>query len=1464
MMPFYICGANDWAQKTGGVVVPLSDEYIREWLVLGPFFPDDLDTDFLVDVGGEANIEPKEDDIVTTADGTTLTWKRYKSKTDIIELLYAVAEHEHATAYAFCVLRCETAGDVQISLGSSDGVAVWINGQQVHSNPVSRGFTFDEDVFEASLKAGDNRCLVKIFNGTGTWDLAMRVALLPPDRAVLSGMITDETDKPIPDAEVSVEQACPRAKRRDGKEIARTRTDTSGSYQINIYPVHGTYDFSATSGNLGDWQLGIRLSEGERRTLNLTLKEAISLEGTLLMLDGTTPHVAVPVQAVLASSDMQTETLAVATLGLRLGLSRQKATHDFVLASETTYRNQRRRIETTLSDEHGKYQFINLKPGQYQVRCQIWERYVYYGKQESQNHVSRFTQHAMRKPQYGDIFCVEQNKTLSNINFHFADFKKGTWRNYTHLDGLAHNSVKDIYRDPDGVMWFATEGGGISRYDGKEFKNFTTKDGLAGNAVWVIHRDPDGVMWFGAYGGVSRYDFDMPSAGFDTQATQPKPQSKDGKAFVNFLEDELENDSVMAIHRDPDGVMWFGSYRSGVFRYDGRTFVKLTTKDGLVSNSVKAIYRASDGVMWFGGLGGVSRGVYPEFMRRDGKAFVTFTNKDGLAGNDVNVIHCDPDGVMWFGTFGDGISRYDGNQFVNFTQKDGLAHNNVWAIHQDPDGVMWFGTWGGVSRYDGNGFVNFTQKDGLAHNVVYAIHRDPDGVMWFGTIGGVSRYDGNGFVNFTQKDGLVSNSVSVIHCAPDGVVWFGTGPYRGGGVSRYTKDGLASNSVMAIHQDPDGALWFGTGNRLLLSGKGVSRYGFDTQATQPKDGKEFTTFTTKDGLASNTVGAVYRDSDGILWFGTGNYWPEIGAGVSRYDGKAFLPPLTTKDGLTDNTVTVIHQSPDGAMWFGTYRGGVSRYDGKEFLNFTIEEGLVYNTVWAIHQDPDGILWFATEGGISCYDGITWMSLDTRDGLAGNTVYSIDEDSDGFLWFGTDKGVTRYRRNRTPPSVRIVSVTTDQTYWDLSNIPAFTPKTRVTIEYNAIDFKTLPEKRQYCCRIKEIDSDWHPRIVAEFTRIRGSATKATSFDYTFDKPGTYTFEVQAIDRDLNYSEPAMLSLTIQPDPLLFSLQTQLNHLRREVGGKYHFENIIGRSAGMKQLRALMEKAIDSGLTVLITGETGTGKELVAKAIHYNSPRKGNPLLDLNCGAVPKDLVASTLFGHRKGAFTGANEDKMGLFETAEGGTVLLDEISEMPQDAQIHLLRVLEERKVQRLGEHISRDVDVRIIAMTNRDIVKEVEADRFREDLYYRISEFPIHIPPLRERVEDIPILAEHFLQEIDKELDGFAPDVFEMLQSYAWPGNVRELRNVIRRAAAFVEEGLHIHTYHFPSQITRGESLIQETLSERVSLSNAVDSFQRRLIEDTLRECDGNRAETARMLGIHRPNLVRLMKRLGIEQSGI
>jgi DNA-binding NtrC family response regulator/ligand-binding sensor domain-containing protein len=1205
-------------------------------------------------------------------------------------------------------------------------------------------------------------------------------------------------------------------------------------------------------------------------------KEIANIEGTLLMLDDRTPHLAVPVQAI----------------------------------------REGKVIATTLSDNSGRYRLANLEAGSYQLRCQVLGGYVYY---RATDHALRFTFHdsgtteSAMEGELGDILHIQNGKTLTNADFRFAEFKKGTWRSYTSLDGLAFDEVTSIHGTPDGVIWFATQGGGVSRYDGKEFVNLTTKDGLAHNHVNAVYCDPDGIVWLGtASGGVSRYD-GKNFVNFTTEdglvhnnvyVIYRSPDGLmwfgtdgggiscyDGEDFVNFTtqNSELAHDCIKSICCSPGGVMWFGTYSGGVSRYDGKKFVNFTKRDGLLSDEVESICVDADGAIWFGTRGG---GV----SRYDGEGFVSFTTEDGLVNNIVYDIHVDADGVMWFATYG-GISRYDGNTFVNFTIEDGLVSNGVYGgIYRDPDGMMWFGTYGGVSRYDGDSFTNFTRKDGLSRNGVRSIQWDPDGALWLGTWrGGLFRYDGKEFISITTKDELARDMVNVIHLEPDGVVWIGTQwdglfRYNGRKLERFLpEDGLPHPNIWAIHRDLDGMMWFGTG--WYDGAGGLARY----------DGKQFERpFDAIDGLAGRCVNAIHRDPDGDLWLGTSN-------GVWRYDGQNFAH-FTTEDGLAYDAVIVIHRDPDGAMWFGTDGGGISCYDGRgmgdcptnssrgmgdcpHFVNFTTRDGLANGFALAIYRDPDGILWVGTSGGGVCmYDGTAWSSLDTRDGLAGNQVWEIEPDPDGSLWFGTSEGLTRYRRNTTPPRVSIVSVTSDQTYrlktqdarlkTEGSGIPALIVGQRVTIEYRSRDSKTVPEKRQYRCCVYETSdvrretSDSRPgtsepEFESQVSGLKSGVpylppTKETSFDWIPEEPGTYIFQVQAIDRDLNYSEPAVLSLTVQPDPKLVSLQTEVKQLRQEVGWKYSFENIIGDSEGISLVHSLMERAIDSGLTVLITGETGTGKELVAKAIHHNSRRKDRPLRSLNCGAVPKDLVASTLFGHRKGAFTGADADRMGLFEEASGGTVLLDEIGEMPQDAQIHLLRVLEEREVQRLGENAPRGVDVWVIAMSNRDLEGEVEAGRFREDLFYRLSEFPIDIPPLRERPEDIPLLAQHFLraysEDIEKELAGFAPDVLEMLQSYPWPGNVRELRNMIRRAAALAEQGEQIQTYHFPPEITQGESLIQEIMSERLGLSSAVERLQRRLVENALQESEGNRTHAAQMLSIDRSNLIRLMKRLGIE----
>ncbi|MFC1713493.1 two-component regulator propeller domain-containing protein [Candidatus Poribacteria bacterium] len=886
-----------------------------------------------------------------------------------------------------------------------------------------------------------------------------------PDPVVLSGRVIDRSGKPIPKASVRLESA--------GKEVAQVQTDDSGRYWIPIlHPSDDPYDLYATNDELGYVMPDMLLYQGTNREINLTLEKAISIQGKLLMLDETL-HVAVPVQ-VMQEGEV---------------------------------------VTGTLSDRSGEYRFINLRPGRYQLRCQVLDGYIYY---RSPGEVSRVTSYGVEFA--GGTLHVENGRTHENIDFRFPPFKKGTWRNYDTLDGLAHNSVTDICRDDDGVMWFATNAGGVSRYDGKEFTNFTAKDGLAYNEVTSIQKDTHGAIWFSTHGGgVSRYDgneftnFRIEGANGLLKSSCCSDDGKmwfggnrgslfryDDNGFVDLTTEYGLAGHIMAIHDGSEGDMWFGTADNGVWLYNGKDLVHFMKADGLAGETVKCIYRDPDGVMWFGTDGGVSR--------YDGKEFINLTTEHGLAGNSVSSIHRDPDGVMWFGT-GGGISRYDGRGFVNFTEADGLASNNVTAIYRSPDGAMWIGTgsWvlgpkgGGVSRYEEGWITDITARDGLVNNHVRVIYHDPDGIVWLGTDGGVSRYDGKKFSNFTIKDGLADNTVNDICCGQDGEMWFATG----GGASRYDGSKFSSigpdqEGVQAVHAGLNGEVWLGQ------TWSGAYRY----------DGKKIVKFTTEDGLVNHSIRDFCRDADGFLWFGT--WW-----GASRYDGEEFVN-FKAEDGLANDAVLDVYCDPDGILWFGTY-DGVSRYDGKEFVSLTTEDGLSQSIVTAIYRDSDGYMWFGTDGGgISAYDGFAWTSLDTRDGLAGNSVSSIYQDTDGLLWFGTNGGITRYRRSASRPEVRITAVAADQTYLDLSEIPALKFGSRITIEYSATDFKTIPEKHQYRYRIqafgKSLNSDWR------------EPTNSAQFEWTPEEAGAYTFEVQAIDRDLNYSEPVSVEIRVSPPPI----------------------------------------------------------------------------------------------------------------------------------------------------------------------------------------------------------------------------------------------------------------------------------------------------------------------------------------------
>ena len=337
-----------------------------------------------------------------------------------------------------------------------------------------------------------------------------------------------------------------------------------------------------------------------------------------------------------------------------------------------------------------------------------------------------------------------------------------------------------------------------------------------------------------------------------------------------------------------------------------------------------------------------------------------------------------------------------------------------------------------------------------------------------------------------------------------------------------------------------------------------------------------------------------------------------------------------------------------------------------------------------------------------------------------------------------------------------------------------------------------------------------------------------------------------------------------------LRAQADSLRRELEGVYSFHNLVGKSAPMKDVYQLLEQASKLDITVLLNGETGTGKELAARAIHYHSARKERRFVPVNCGALPSELVESELFGHAKGAFTGAVGAKPGLFEEAEGGTIFLDEIGELPLPVQVKLNRVLQEKEIRRVGDNRPTPVDVRVIAATHRDLKAEVATGRFREDLFYRVNVFPVVLPALRDRREDIPLLASHFLEKhtgaLRKDLSGIEADALRALTGYPWPGNVRELENAVERAVA-VAKGPKIELRDLPPDVKgTQEGAIPGEVLAKMPYREAVDLARDRVSRDYLtvlmREHEGNVTHAAQRAGMERESLHRLLKRYSIRSD--
>ncbi|NKB68868.1 MAG: AAA domain-containing protein [Candidatus Latescibacteria bacterium] len=949
----------------------------------------------------------------------------------------------------------------------------------------------------------------------------------------------------------------------------------------------------------------------------------------------------------------------------------------------------------------------------------------------------------------------------------------GTWRTYTPTDGLPGFRFEHIAEDGGGYLWFAGHESGAVRFDGDEFRTFTAEDGLSSNSVKSIHLDREGRLWFGTRAGLCWYDgrqfhpFEVANAPVG-QAVMFLFEDREGRIWVGgqghfgyiggahycdltpeycrrFGRRLVENrDPCWGIAQDPSGTIWLGfEYLVG---FDGSQVIQA---DLPPASHYYAVGQDAEGMVWGGSA--------TEIWRWDGGDFQTQYRQQG----HIRKIQHDREGRLWFCMGGKGALCYDGAAWHNFRAADGLGWDHVNGLLQDRGGHIWFATFGGgISCYDPHHIQLINIKTNHSE-FQGALAEDRQGSIWHGQSGAgsgaVIRYCGRKHTVFSAEQGLALENCLAICEDAAGCLWLGgaEGLWRYDGthfLQLGEKEGFAGEAVFSLALDRQGRILCGH-----LPNAQISRY--DGQRFESLLNEKFGHLGYDSDLisVSTTVLKIIERKNGEIWFVAGPL-SGGGAGVGQLTRAGDLRWYRQEDGLPSNTVWDLLEDRHGVLWLATTEGAAS-FDGTHFRRLTVRDGLSHNNVRCICEDNLGHLWFGTDNGVAHYDKQTIHTI--RAPQIDQTTQII-LDRNGAFWFNTRSGLVRYHLGQEPPLVSLERVIADRIYEDLDSVEISNTTRQISFEYKGRSFGTTSRDHLYTCRLEGYEDNWQ------------AATRQRRVFYRDLPIGEYLFQVKAIDRDLNYSQPAQVRLQVIPDPHVAELTTALS--TAGLSGQF-----IGESAGLRQVQTQLNQVAGTDMTVLILGETGTGKGIAARTLHQLSQREQAPFVAVNCGAIAENLVEAELFGHEKGAFTGAMSRRLGKVEVAEGGTLFLDEIGDMPLNAQVKLLQFLQERTFQRVGSSKILTADVRIVAATNRDLQEMIGAGTFREDLYFRLRIFPVVLPPLRQRRQDIPVLAYYFAERFAQHLDRPVPDIsrpaLNRLQAYDWPGNVRELEHLIQRA---------------------------------------------------------------------------------------
>ena len=958
---------------------------------------------------------------------------------------------------------------------------------------------------------------------------------------------------------------------------------------------------------------------------------------------------------------------------------------------------------------------------------------------------------------------------------------------YTVFDGLGGMHVEDIYQDRQGFLWVATADGGVSRFDSARFDTFGLKDGLPNLTVMAIAEEADGRLLFGTFGGgLAAYD----GRGFQVYTTEHGlPSSEilglqaqaDGSTLVLtgagvawFAEGRFIKcitdvggqplGRVYDMATDVAGTTWLATWR-GVVSLDGQHM----GIDDRVNQWPWKFAQAPSGHLWVAFHYTGTEVLVGRYDPRDQHFACINVGKgdEGVVNHGTRHVRADERGWLWLTHRG--VVVYDGQVWHPFAPPDGgersvsaslpdIDFSATRLTYEDREGNIWIGLWGGGLIFcDPVSIRCYTEADGLPDREVCHLGEDHEGRMWIGTMGGMACME-EGQIRPIETEEIVSAMV----VDGQGQVWSG-----GGAGKVYKWEGQTPQAIpVAAETDPEevaglcedaqGRIWVGTSE---------GRFGWIAE-------NRFVPLDECDTALQDQfyVVSLLRDRDDVLWLGSVGLVPAL---YCYEDGHLRPAEMAEAESIAYVNVLWEHQN---TLWVGTAKGLFALdLASRAVRHFTAEQfGLSANGILALTADSQGSIWLGTSGGGALrYDGQTFQSIRLGPSALENKVEAVLCDHRGRLWFGTRAGLVAYQPGHTPPRLvlREVMAGTRLAAPEAVSCPESTPEIR--IHFQGISFRTGAGQMRYSHRLLGHDP----------TEQWSAFTAANAVAYSALPVGEYRFEVRTMDRDGLLSE--VVSLEIQ---ILSDAKTERIHaLEKALRAADHV--VHSESWAMRQVMEQTVRVAETAMTVLVLGETGTGKGLIAQTIHETSTRRKRPFIQVNCGALPTGLVESELFGHEKGAFTGAASRQLGRFELADGGTLFLDEIGDLPLESQRVLLHILEENALTRVGGQQPVPVDVRVIAATNRDLRQAIQEGTFREDLFYRLSVFTLELPPLRQRQEDIPALAVHFAERYAQHLRRPVPMIDEgvvvHLQAYSWPGNVRELEHVIHRAVLLCEGGV-------------------------------------------------------------------------------